>query len=335
MKWLTYAVAVTSVAVAAPVVAQGNGKAKGNDEAQHNNGAQQAKGGGNGHPRGNGAENGNSKARDSSGMMAGPEFAGKGNDVDADRKAVRIREDYRTGAAWRDNRGNSGKRGDLRLARDDPSLDRRNPAHLAPRATKDRAFGEQRVLVPACPPGLAKKNNGCLPPGLAGAREDPVFGYDYNPNLFGLRVPAQGQYAYRDGYLLPIGNAAGGYIPLLGGALSIGHVWPQTYPSYQLPDYVGNYFGVGDRDRYRYADDVVYRVNPETAAIEAVAALLTGSNFEVGGRLPPGYDVYNLPRPYRDRYVDSADSIYRYADGRIYQVDPATMLIAKAIELVL
>ena len=90
-----------------------------------------------------------------------------------------------------------------------------------------------------------------------------------------------------------------------------------------------------DRDRYRYADDVVYRVNPQTAAIEAVAALLTGSTFEVGGPLPPGYDVYNLPRPYRDRYVDSSDAIYRYADGRIYQVDPDTMMIARAIDLVL
>ena len=49
--------------------------------------------------------------------------------------------------------------------------------------------------------------------------------------------------------------------------------------------------------------------------------------------MPVGYDVYNVPYAYRDRYYDTPDAWYRYSDGYIYEVDPETQLIAAVIEL--
>ena len=72
--------------------------------------------------------------------------------------------------------------------------------------------------------------------------------------------------------------------------------------------------------------------------VDGVAALLTSGvgglgGLGVGDRLPLGYDVYNVPLDYRDRYVDGPDSWYRYADGSIYQVDPETQLIQAVISM--
>jgi hypothetical protein len=65
--------------------------------------------------------------------------------------------------------------------------------------------------------------------------------------------------------------------------------------------------------------------------VTALLALVTGQNFAVGQPLPAGYDVYNVPFAYRDDYYDDEDDWYRYADGRIYQVDPTTRLIERVI----
>jgi hypothetical protein len=63
-------------------------------------------------------------------------------------------------------------------------------------------------------------------------------------------------------------------------------------------------------------------------------ALLTGDDFEVGRRVPTGYNVYNVPYQYREQYYDRPDAQYRYSDGYVYQIDPKTRLIAAAIELI-
>ena len=65
----------------------------------------------------------------------------------------------------------------------------------------------------------------------------------------------------------------------------------------------------------------------------AIVALLAG-DLGVGSRLPMGYDTYNVPFAYRDRYYDSADNWYRYNDGYIYQVDPQTRLISAVIDAI-
>jgi hypothetical protein len=69
--------------------------------------------------------------------------------------------------------------------------------------------------VNACPPGLAKKNNGCLPPGIAkqrfniGDRWNGNYGaWSYNQvpldwrNQYGL--DPMNRYYYRDGYLYSV-----------------------------------------------------------------------------------------------------------------------------------
>jgi hypothetical protein len=185
-----------------------------------------------------------------------------------------------------------------------------------------------RGLIAGCPPGLAKKHNGCRPPGHARA-----WRYD-RPDFWGLRL-ADGRYWYDDGYLVRLGGDGriGGYVPLLGGALAIGNPWPTFYEPVALPTYYVDYYDLGPYDAYRYADNVIYRVDPETAAITSVAALLTGDDFVVGRPMPRGYDVYNVPYAYRSRYADGPDAMYRYADGYIYQLDPETRLIAAAIEI--
>lgn len=195
---------------------------------------------------------------------------------------------------------------------------------------------ERRGLIDGCPPGLAKKQNGCMPPGLTKARQDDYGYYSYRPDWWGLRglLPDGGRYFYNDGYLLRLngGNVAG-YIPLLGGALSVGHPWPDYYAPRPVPDYYVSYYDLGPSGGYRYADDVLYRVDPTTQAITSIAALLTGDDIRVGQPMPRGYDVYNVPYQYRSQYVDGPNAYYRYSDGYVYQVDPETRLVAAAIEL--
>lgn len=192
-------------------------------------------------------------------------------------------------------------------------------------------IGSRPRLIDGCPPGLAKKANGCLPPGQA---KDRYRSFD--PRFFGLNGAEGGRYFYQDGYLLqyrPDGLA--GFLPLLGGALGIGNIWPASYAPEPLPNYYSDYFQLGDQDSYRFADNVIYRVNPETAAITSVAGLLTGNTFDVGSPMPRGYDVYNVPFDQREQYADSPQARYRYADGYVYKIDPATALVTSAIALVL
>jgi hypothetical protein len=195
-----------------------------------------------------------------------------------------------------------------------------------------------RGLIDGCPPGLAKKSPPCVPPGLArrGDRDDDfrrLLSLD-RPDFWGMRLN-DGRYFYDDGYLVQLGSdgRVGSYIPLLGGALGVGNVWPSYYEPYRLPTYYEQYYGLGPYESYRYADNVIYRVDPQTSAINSIAALLTGDNFAIGQPMPLGYDIYNVPYDYRDQYIDGPDAYYRYADGYVYQVDPETQLIAAAIQL--
>ena len=200
-----------------------------------------------------------------------------------------------------------------------------------------------RGLIAGCPPGLAKKNNGCLPPGLARGGAARVF-YD-SPSWWNFDNRWHdagdfngGDFHYYDGYLVRsgtngLGGGIGSWLPLLGGALAPGNQWPSQYASSQLPPYYQDYYGLGSTDGYRYYDDTLYRVDPQSQVITAITALLTGNTFQVGQRMPAGYDVYNVPYSYRDQYADGPNSNYRYNDGAIYRVDPTTQLVQAVIEL--
>ena len=191
-----------------------------------------------------------------------------------------------------------------------------------------------RVVIDGCPPGLAKKNNGCLPPGLARQVERAERArYD---SLWRVYYPDADRYSYRydDGYvyrMTPQGGVAG-WLPVLGGALGLGNVWPAQYQYQAPPTYYRTYYDLPEGD-YRYADGVLYRVNPQDNAINSIVALLTGQPLNVGQALPSGYDVYNVPYAYRNQYVDGPNALYRYSDGYVYQVDPTTRLIQAAIQL--
>lgn len=191
-----------------------------------------------------------------------------------------------------------------------------------------------RDFIVGCPPGLAKKDNGCLPPGQA--RQIARASYDY-PRYDWVWGAGRdnADYRYDNGYLYRLSPSGGllGYLPVLGGALSLGNVWPAQYEYEPVPTYYSDYYGLNDRYSYRYADGALYGLDPSTQAISQVAALLTGQQWNVGQAMPSGYDVYNVPYAYRSQYVDSPDSWYRYNDGYVYQVDPTTRLVQAVIQL--
>ena len=209
-------------------------------------------------------------------------------------------------------------------------------AHDAKTAEFDRSWMQRKSLglINGCPPGLSKKDNHCQAPGLAKARDRRLYSPYANPAWWRLSL-GSGDFFYSNGYLLRLGSngLVTSYSPLLGGALAIGNRWPSPYEPVVLPPYYVGYYALGRADSYRYHDHVIYRIDPETAAITSIAAMLTGDEFTVGAPLPRGYSVYNVPYSYRDRYADGPDAWYRYSDGYIYEVDPQTMLIMSAIEL--
>jgi len=147
--------------------------------------------------------------------------------------------------------------------------------------------------------------------------------YDATPNYF---------YNYNDddGYLYQVNrdsNLVTALFPLLGGAFGVGQPVPYGFDSYNVPyAYRSLYYDTPAYD-YRYGDGAIYRVDPDTQLISAVVALLTGQSLGIGQRLPLGYDAYNVPYAYRDRYSDTSDAWYRYDDGNIYQVDPYSRMI--------
>ncbi len=191
-----------------------------------------------------------------------------------------------------------------------------------------------RGLIAGCPPGLAKKDNGCLPPGQARQIEQARDALDRYNYVWRQRGD-NSNYQYRDGYLYRLNPQGGllGYLPVLGGVLSPGNAWPGQYDYQQAPQYYSQYYGLNDRYQYRYADGVLYGVNPQTQGIGQIAALLTGQQFNVGQPMPAGYDVYNVPAAYRSQYVDNAQSQYRYNDGYLVQADPTTKLVQAVIQL--
>jgi len=279
-------------------------EAHGNGDGGSRGNAARGQGNNNGLSGGNDRGNGHGNAH----VERVNDNRGRGNDVRVDR-----------------GRGNDNRTVVIDRGRDSHDV---NVVHVRDFETLGR-----RGFIGGCPPGLAKKNPPCVPPGQV--RNDYRYAYGLNrPDFWGMRL-GDGRYLYDDGYLIRLGpdGRIGSYIPLLGGALGIGQVWPSYYEPYQLPTYYEQYYGLGPYQSYRYADNVIYRLDPETAAITSVAALLTGDDFVVGQPMPMGYDIYNVPYGYRDRYVDGPDAYYRYADGYVYQVDPETQLIAAAIQL--
>jgi hypothetical protein len=166
------------------------------------------------------------------------------------------------------------------------------------------------------------------------------LGYDaYNvPYAYRSRYydTADSWYRYDDGYVYqvdPYSRIVEASYPIYDNGYYVGQPWPVAYPAYNVPNgYRDLYYDTPDW-QYRFANGGIYRVDPESQMIQALVALATGQQFAVGQPMPVGYDVYNVPYAYRDRYYDSADAWYRYNDGFVYQVDPRTGLIERAINI--
>ncbi len=142
-------------------------------------------------------------------------------------------------------------------------------------------------------------------------------------------------YRYGDGYIYqvdPYSRRIEASYPLYGAYddYMIGQRWPTAYPGYNVPyAYRDTYYDTPEY-QYRYANGAIYRVDPTTQLISAIAALVTGNQLSVGQPLPSGYSAYNVPFAYRDRYYDTASDWYRYNDGYVYRVDARTGLIEDA-----
>ena len=74
---------------------------------------------------------------------------------------------------------------------------------------------------------------------------------------------------------------------------------------------------------------------PPWQAIDTLVAEWQPDLIVVGRPLPSGYGAYNVPYGYRGTYYDSDDYLYRYNNGRVYQVDPETRLVLAAIDLLI
>lgn len=332
---MTAGAAFLALIAAPPIYAQSNGNDNGAggasaQKAQRANSGGQGVGGIAGKSDRNGSS---SKKRDApaGGTSAGAAQPGNAKQAAGTSNArSNAQDDRRAGNSGKSNQGEGGGKRGVPVGSPGGLEKISGVGGYALRELRD-TFGSRPRLIDGCPPGLARKRNGCLPPGLAQNRYRT-----FDPGFFGLRGADRGRYLYQDGYLLryrPDGLA--GFLPLLGGALGIGNVWPASYQSAPLPAYYKDYYRLGDDRSYRYADNVIYRVNPETAAITSVAGLLTGDDIAIGQPIPRGYDVYNVPLAYRDRYSDTPQARYRYANGYVYEIDPRNSLVASAIALVL
>jgi hypothetical protein len=335
MKLIATLASATALAIAMPVFAEPGGNKGSNGRSDHGAHAQgpEKRGGSNDRGKGGGRErasnndehgksdkkgngvrdnrdreNGGKDSADLRGRSAAPAR------IDRSMPSLGSKETPTDWREWRKRESDAIAR--MRGGRDIALADRRF----------DQRIVEGRGLITGCPPGLAKKSNGCMPPGQAKVR-DQLFEWRY-------RDLDRSNYHYDNGYLYRLSNGRiSDYIPLLGGALAVGNRYPVDYFSYAAPAYHAAYYGRDEDYLYRYADGGIFEVNPETQMINAIVGLVTGNDWRIGQQMPLGYDVYNVPQRYRDRYFDSATSSYRYDDGYVYQIDPKTQLIVAAISL--
>jgi hypothetical protein len=355
MRKLILLASAAAMAATMPALAQGRGGGQGGGNGKGGGQQVEARGGGHqGHGRGNGrAErgpevrqaanrgNGNGRGRGNGEAVraehGGGNGQGQGRARQADRREVRALE-----------------RAERNVARDVRRIEQRELREVRRGGDRDwngwlgRSGTERRVRVAqdGCPPGLAKQNAFCLPPGqlrraqMMGQRIDRSrFGPVPEEWLFRFRDDDRSYYLYdADGFIYRVdreNDFVSAILPLFGSGLTLGEPLPLGYDAYNLPMPYRDLYVDNDEWMYRYDNGAIYQVDTQTRLIQGVVALLTGNPITVGSALPSGYDVYNLPFDYRDRYADDSDSLYRYSNGGIYQVDPTTMLVQSLVEMVL
>lgn len=121
-------------------------------------------------------------------------------------------------------------------------------------------------------------------------------------------------------------------VPLYAAGYGVGQMLPSTY--YNLPTQYRGLYSDNDDYGYYYAPGAIYQYDQGSSLITAVAALLA-PGFGIGQQLPMGYSTYNVPYAYRDTYYDTPNAWYRYNNGNIYQIDPATQLVTAIVASIL
>lgn len=344
MRNLMLLAGVAAFAAAMPALAQGNdrggGGGRGHGQAAH---ANQQKGHANdqkgAQPR---ADHGRDHSQESHG-------GNHGGQADAHRRL--------NGQQRQAERANAGEHQLVREARSD----RRNWSDWSQRNANynDRfngdfdRYGRYRPVAGrtnGCPPGLARQNRYCMPPGQLRhanyvGRRLPIASWSYNvPDRYRYRFVDSDRYFYRYGndglvYRFDRSNSlVSSVIPLMSSGLFLGEPLPLGYDVYNVPFAYRSYYRDTSDYLYRYDGNAIYRVNPSNMMVDGIAALITAGvgglgGLGVGDRLPVGYDAYNVPFANRDTYYDTNDRMYRYADGAIYQIDPQTRLIMDVISL--
>lgn len=157
--------------------------------------------------------------------------------------------------------------------------------------------------------------------------------YEYRSSYYDT---ADNWYRYDDGNIYgidPRTRVIQSMVPVSYGGYAVGYPMP-AYAGYAVPAAYDDLYYAQPGYDYRYANGGIYQIDPQTRLVQAVAALLTGQSFGTGQILPAGYDVYNVPLAYRSQYYDTPDTMYRYADGSIYAVDPRTRVIQTVITTV-
>ena len=336
-KWLL-AAGAAALALTTPALAdQGKGGGKGAQKAEHGGAAKADRGRGDHKVA---RAHGGKAERQSRGIERGRHGGGK-----AEHQLARAdRGDHKVAGQGNEGRleRRKGDRRDLRAARD---LGRRDVRiRDDDRRFAGRDFGRAFAgFNDSCPPGLAKKGNGCLPPGqakkLVGVALPAALGASLLDGPFRLWYRDDDRYYYRDDgdYIYQV-NRNGGLVdalfPFQDRAFSyypVGMTYPADYDYYNVPYQYQSFYPDGTAFDYRYGDGAIYQINRSTNTVDSIVALLAG-DLAVGQPLPSDYGVYNVPLAYRDRYYDTPDALYRYNDGYIYRADPKTQLITAVID---
>ena len=210
---------------------------------------------------------------------------------------------------------------------------------------RDELFGRRLGYgVGGCPPGLAKKGNGCMPPGQAAKFiGQPLIA----ASRFGALAPLPGSfsnlfydnddyyYRYGGGYVYRVDRSndlISSLIPLFGAAL-IGQPLQQNYINpYYRPSYFNSFYPNSPYDCHQYGYGYIYETDCMTGMVEDVIPTYD-YGYGIGQIMPASYSYYNVPYAYRSSFADNDDYYYRYAPGAIYRVDRDTALISAVAAL--
>jgi hypothetical protein len=209
---------------------------------------------------------------------------------------------------------------------------------------RDQLFARRVGWADGCPPGLAKKNLACLPPGQAARfvgqpliAASRIAALDPLPrSLRGLYYDDDDYYdRYGGGYLYRVDRGddlISSIVPLFGAALLGQPLQPSYVNSYYRPAYYNAFYPNSPYDCHQYGYGYIYETDCMTGMVEDVIPTYD-YGYGVGQLLPASYGYYNVPYAYRGYYPDNGDYYSRYAPGAIYQVDRSTSLISAVASL--